>query len=114
MEQPSQGDSGLAVAEYAKQQDAHTAAAVAQRHGLMTKQVLAKVSRLVQDVQRQSKALAATLAGFRVDPSAGASKVRALLGFLAENRFMGYSGPQTFSVRVSRLCAGIVGRPSEP
>lgn len=76
VEQPAQGDSGFAVAEYAKQQDAHTLTAVAQRHGLLTKQVLAKVTRLVQDVQRQSKALAATLAGFRVDPSAGASKVR--------------------------------------
>ena len=76
VEQPGAGDIALSVSDYMKQQDAHTATTVAQRHGLMMRQVAGKVAKVAADVQKHAKHLATQVAKFKADPSRGASKVR--------------------------------------
>lgn len=69
-------DLKLSVQDYCKQQAQHTALVAAQRHSMMHKQLVAKLSGAIESVQRQAKQARDVVASFKADPSCGASKVR--------------------------------------
>jgi hypothetical protein len=75
LDSPGQGDSKFSVLDYVKQQEVHTQTILAQKHSLMMKQVLAKLTRVIEGVTRHTKHLEDMVAAFQSDPSAGASKV---------------------------------------
>lgn len=54
----------------------HTATAVGQRRGLLVRQLVVKIARVAEAVQRQAKHLREAVAAYAADPSAGASQVR--------------------------------------
>lgn len=69
------GDLKATVADYVKQQEVHTQSVVRQRHSVAMRQVCALFARVSDDVTSHSRYLADIVAGFKADPSAGASKV---------------------------------------
>ena len=69
------GDLKATVAAYVKQQEVHTQSVVRQRHSVAVRQVCALFARVSDDVTSHSRYLGDIVAGFKADPSAGASKV---------------------------------------
>lgn len=80
VQSPGAGDLKASVAEYVKQQEVHTQSVVRQRHSVAMRQVCALFARVSDDVTSHSRYLADIVAGFKSDPSAGASKVTPHLG----------------------------------
>eukprot|EP00892_Ulva_mutabilis_P006044 jgi/Ulvmu1/3811/UM018_0022.1 len=68
------GDLKASIADYVKQQEVHTQSVVRQRHSVAVRQVCALFARVSDDVTSHSRYLGDIVAGFKADPSAGATK----------------------------------------